>query len=47
VAEKGPFTIADLRDMTGSSRKYVVPLAEYLDGIGLTRRQGDLRTVAR
>jgi len=47
VAQKGPFTIADLRDMTGSSRKYIVPLAEYLDGTGLTRRQGDLRTVGR
>jgi selenocysteine-specific elongation factor len=46
VREKGPFTIAQLRDLTGSSRKYVVPLAEYLDRTGLTRRQGDLRTLA-
>jgi len=45
--EKGPFTVADLRDLTQSSRKYVVPLAEYLDGVGFTRRQGDLRIVAR
>ncbi len=45
VREKGPFTIAELRDLTGSSRKYVVPLAEYLDRTGLTRRQGDLRTL--
>jgi selenocysteine-specific elongation factor len=47
VRESGPFTIAELRDMTGSSRKYVVPLAEYLDQTGLTRRQGDLRTLAQ
>ncbi len=46
VREQGPFTIAELRDMTGSSRKYVVPLAEYLDRTGLTRRQGDVRTLA-
>lgn len=46
VRESGPFTIAELRDMTGSSRKYVVPLAEHLDRTGLTRRQGDLRTLA-
>jgi selenocysteine-specific elongation factor len=45
--EKGPFTVADLRDLTQSSRKYVVPLVEYLDGIGFTRRQGDLRIVTR
>ena len=45
--EKGAFTVADLRDMTQSSRKYVVPLVEYLDGTGFTRRQGDLRIVTR
>lgn len=45
--EKGPFTIADLRDLTGPSRKYVVPLAEYLDGIGFTRRQGNVRIIVR
>jgi selenocysteine-specific elongation factor len=44
---KGPFTVAELRDLTGSSRKYCVPLAEHLDGIGFTRRQGDLRIVTR
>ena len=47
AAENGPFTIANLRDLTGSSRKYVVPLAEHLDGIGFTRRQGDERVVIR
>jgi selenocysteine-specific elongation factor len=43
--EHGPFTVADLRDLTQSSRKYVVPLVEHLDRIGFTRRQGDLRIV--
>jgi selenocysteine-specific elongation factor len=45
--EKGPFTVAEVRDLTGSSRKYVVPLVEHLDGTGFTRRQGDLRIVTR
>jgi selenocysteine-specific elongation factor len=27
----------------GTSRKYLVPLLEYFDGIGLTRREGDRR----
>ena len=45
---EGPgMTMAELRDLLGTSRKFAVPLAEYLDRIGLTRREGDLRTLAR
>ncbi|WP_435006326.1 selenocysteine-specific translation elongation factor [Tundrisphaera lichenicola] len=40
-------TVADLRDLLGTSRKFAVPLAEYLDRIGLTHREGDIRTLAR
>jgi selenocysteine-specific elongation factor len=36
-------TVADIRDMLGTTRKYAVPLCEYLDRVGLTRREGDLR----
>lgn len=36
-------TVADIRDLLGSSRKIVVPLVEHLDAIGFTRRDGDLR----
>jgi selenocysteine-specific elongation factor len=43
--EKGPFTVADFRDMVSTSRKYAVPLLEYLDHIGFTFRKGDLRTL--
>jgi len=46
VREHGPFTVAEFRDIVGSTRKYVVPLLEYLDRTGFTRRRGDLRTVA-
>ena len=36
-------TVAEIRDLLGTTRKYAVPLCEYLDRIGLTRREGDLR----
>ena len=36
-------TVSALREALGTSRKYAVPLAEYLDATGVTRRQGDLR----
>lgn len=39
----GPFTVAAFRDAVGTTRKYAVPLLEYLDQIGFTRRRGDLR----
>ena len=35
--------MAELRDLLGTTRKYAVPIGEYLDRIGLTRREGDLR----
>jgi selenocysteine-specific elongation factor len=39
-------TVADVRDFLGTTRKYAVPLCEYLDRAGVTRRDGDLRTLA-
>jgi selenocysteine-specific elongation factor len=36
-------TVAAVRDLLGTSRKYVLPLLEYLDTLGITRRQGELR----
>ncbi len=36
-------TVADIRDLLGTTRKYAVPLCEYLDRVGVTRREGDLR----
>jgi selenocysteine-specific elongation factor len=38
-------TVADIRDLLGTSRKYAVPFCEYLDRIGVTRREGDLRVL--
>lgn len=37
-------TLAQFRDYLGTSRKYALPLLEYLDGAGITRRRGDVRT---
>ena len=33
-------TMAELRDLLGTTRKFAVPIGEYLDRIGLTRRDG-------
>jgi selenocysteine-specific elongation factor len=39
-------TVAEIRDLLGTTRKYAVPICEYLDRVGLTRRDGDLRVLA-
>src|ERR671929_190108 len=45
---QGPgLTVAEIRDLLGTTRKYAVPLCEYLDRIGVTRREGDLRFLAQ
>ncbi len=36
-------TVADIRTLLNSSRKFVVPIAERLDAAGVTRRMGDYR----
>ena len=44
----GPtMTMAHLRDLLGTTRKYAVPFGEYLDRIGLTRREGDVRKLGQ
>ena len=40
-------TVAEIRDLLGTTRKYAIPLCEYLDRIGLTAREGDLRVLAK
>jgi selenocysteine-specific elongation factor len=37
------FTVSELREALGVSRKYAVPLAAELDARGITRRRADLR----
>ncbi|MGH2730826.1 MAG: SelB C-terminal domain-containing protein, partial [Actinomycetota bacterium] len=43
IEADGPMTVAAIRDLLGTSRKYAVPLCEWLDQTGATRRRGDLR----
>jgi len=43
----GQATAAELRDALGVSRKYAIPLLEYFDAQGVTKREGDVRTLRR
>ncbi|HVE76300.1 MAG TPA: selenocysteine-specific translation elongation factor [Actinomycetota bacterium] len=45
VESNGPFTVAEFRDMIKTTRKYAIPLLEYLDQHGFTRREGDTRVL--
>ena len=45
ITAHGRITAAEFRDLTNSSRKYAVPIMEYLDGIRFTRRLGDERVL--
>ncbi|MBV8488345.1 MAG: SelB C-terminal domain-containing protein, partial [Planctomycetaceae bacterium] len=47
LADGSGMTMADLRDLLGTTRKYAVPIGEYLDRIGLTRRVGDVRKLGQ
>ncbi len=43
VGAAGPITPGAIREATGLSRKFVIPLLEWADGCGLTIRRGDAR----
>jgi selenocysteine-specific elongation factor len=43
LEEKGLITLAEVRDMLGTTRKYVQAVLEHLDAIGMTTRDGDAR----
>ena len=47
LQELGRATPAQLRDRTGLTRKYLIPLLEWADRRGITKRQGDARVLAR
>ena len=42
-----PLTVSAFRERLGTTRKYAVPLLEYFDQQGVTRRQGDVRVLRR
>ena len=45
IEQHGPITLAQARDLFGTSRKYAQALLEHLDRLRITRRTGDERTL--
>ncbi len=46
IEEGGPATAAQLKDACKTSRKYMMPVLEWMDAQGFTKREGDVRTLA-
>lgn len=46
LARRGEITVAEVRDLFQTSRKYALALMEHLDAIGVTVRHGDVRRLA-
>ncbi len=42
-AKPDGLTVAEIRDILGTTRKFVLPLLAHLDGTGVTRRRDDVR----
>ena len=47
IGEKGPIEAGQFRDLVGTTRKYVIPLLEHLDGIGVTQRVENKRVLRK
>jgi len=47
LVQNEKLTLAEVRDMFGTSRKYAQALLEHLDAIGLTLRDGDHRRLRK
>ena len=45
IQENGGMTMSDIRTLVDTSRKWAVPLCEYFDESGFTKREGDLRVL--
>ena len=45
LADNGEITVADVRDLLGTSRKYALALMDHLDHVRVTRRVGDVRVL--
>lgn len=46
IQRNGQITLAEARDMFGTTRKYAQALLEHLDAVGVTARHGDARKLA-
>lgn len=47
IAARGEITLAEVRDLFGTSRKYAQALVEHMDSQGLTLRVGDARRLRK
>ena len=47
LREQGQISLAEVRDLLSTTRKYVQALLEHLDAIGLTVRDGDVRKLRK
>ena len=45
IVERGGLTVAQIRDLLGTTRRYALPLCGWLDQMGVTRRIGDVRVL--
>ena len=45
LSKSGEITVADVRDLFGTSRKYALALMDHLDHVRITRRVGDVRVL--
>lgn len=46
IESQGGMTMSDIRTLIDTSRKWAVPLCEYFDESGFTKREGDVRVLA-
>jgi selenocysteine-specific elongation factor len=47
IVDKGEISTPEFKDMTGASRKYVIPLIEHFDATNVTIRIGDIRKLRK
>ncbi len=47
LQQKGKITLAEVRDLFNTSRKYAQALLEHLDALGVTQRDGDYRKLRK
>jgi selenocysteine-specific elongation factor len=47
IRKNGSIEAGQFRDLTGTTRKYVIPLLEHLDDLGVTKRVENKRVLRR
>jgi len=47
ILQNGKITLAEVRDIFNTSRKYAQALLEHLDAAGITVRDGDFRKLRK